>query len=320
MVEQGDGLAFYYLFIDGIGLGEPVDHNPFHIHANHIFQHLAGKEPGDEVSREFLCIPADAHMGYSGLPQSATGQTSLWTGMNGPASMGRHMTGFPGPTLIRVIEQYSMIKLLNESGKRAALLNGYSASYLDRIERKPRLRSASTHVHRVSGQDLFLLEDVVEGRALYMDIDHRFLHRFYPDYAHKLPLADPRERGRQYVKIGKDYDLVIFEYFLTDKAGHNQSMEEAAMTIQVLEPFIEGILEEMDDSDTLVISSDHGNLEDLSTRTHTNNLVPVFLSGKHAKHMSEQIQTLYDIPRAIYECMEADVSLPRPDAMAQVSG
>ncbi|MCB1165292.1 MAG: metalloenzyme [Leptospiraceae bacterium] len=310
-------MSFYYLFIDGIGLGGKEDHNPFHVHAKHLFRHLAGEEPGDSVSSQFLCVPADAHMGFSGLPQSATGQTSLWTGMNGPASMGRHMTGFPGPTLIRVIEQYSMIKLLSENGKKAALLNGYSKAYLDRIERKPRLRSASTHVHRASGQPLFLLEDVLEGRALYMDITHQFLHHFYPDFAGKLPIADPRERGRQYVKIGREYDLVLFEYFLTDKAGHNQSMEEASMTIQILEPFIEGILEEMDPlEDTLVISSDHGNMEDLSTKTHTNNLVPVFLSGKYASDMAGQIKYLYDIPRAIFNCMDFDSGLPDPLAMA----
>ncbi|MBI40696.1 MAG: metalloenzyme [Leptospiraceae bacterium] len=310
-------MSFYYLFIDGIGLGEPGPENPFHIHSKTLFQYLAGKQPRDDVSSQFICIPADAHMGFSGLPQSATGQTSLWTGMNGPASMGRHMTGFPGPTLIRVIEEYSMIKLLKEAGRSAALLNGYSQAYLDRIERKPRLRSASTHVHRVSGQELFLLDDVVEGRALYMDINHQFLHRFYPDYAHHLPLADPLERGRQYVKIGSHYDVALFEYFLTDKAGHNQSMEEAAMTIQLLEPFIEGILEEMDPAlDTLVISSDHGNLEDLSTKTHTNNLVPVFLSGAHAEQMSTKIQSLYDIPRAIFEALEFPANLPHPEAMA----
>ncbi|MCB1170905.1 MAG: metalloenzyme [Leptospiraceae bacterium] len=311
-------MSFYYLFIDGIGLGEPTENNPFHLHASHLFRYLAGKNPEDDLSREFLCIPADAHMGFSGLPQSATGQTSLWTGMNGPASMGRHMTGFPGPTLIRVIEEYSMIKLLTEGGKRAALLNGYSKAYLERIEKKPRLRSASTHVHRVSGQDLFMLDDVVEGRALYMDIDHQFLHRFYPDYAHKLPIANPRERGRQYVRIGGEYDVALFEYFLTDKAGHNQSMEEAAMTIKVLEPFIEGILEEMREEDTLVITSDHGNLEDLSTRTHTNNLVPVFLAGKHAQTMSGMIRTLYDVPRAIFHAMGFSANLPEPDAMAAV--
>lgn len=313
-------MSFYYLFIDGIGLGEPGPENPFHTHSRTLFQHLAGKEPDDEISRQFICIPADAHMGFSGLPQSATGQTSLWTGMNGPASMGRHMTGFPGPTLIRVIEEYSMIKLLTDSGRKAALLNGYSQAYLDRIEKKPRLRSASTHVHRVSGQELFLLDDVAEGRALYMDINHQFLHRFYPDYAHRLPLADPRERGRQYVKIGRDYDLVLFEYFLTDKAGHNQSMEEAAMTIQLLEPFIEGILEQMDPAtDTLVISSDHGNLEDLSTKSHTNNKVPVFLAGAHAQAMSSEIETLYDIPRAIYRAMDFSADLPHPEAMASAA-
>tara|TARA_B100001939_G_scaffold348099_1_gene372625 strand:+ start:3552 stop:4196 length:645 start_codon:yes stop_codon:yes gene_type:complete len=214
-----------------------------------------------------------------------------------------------------------MIKRLTEGGKSAALLNGYSQAYLDRIERKPRLRSASTHVHRVSGQELFLLEDVAEGRALYMDINHQFLHRFYPDYAHRLPLADPVERGRQYVKIARDYDLAIFEYFLTDKAGHNQSMEEAAMTIQILEPFIEGILEEMNPlEDTLVISSDHGNLEDLSTKTHTNNQVPVFLAGAHAEEMSRKISTLYDIPRAIYDAMGFDAGLPHPEAMAATPG
>jgi hypothetical protein len=36
-----------------------------------------------------LCVP--------GLPQSATGQAALLTGLNAPELMGRHIEGFPPP-------------------------------------------------------------------------------------------------------------------------------------------------------------------------------------------------------------------------------
>lgn len=304
-----------YLFIDGVGLGEnDPDRNPFSRYALSYLSAPGGRSPSESTPAGWEMAETDAHLGFDGLPQSATGQTSLWTGTNGVRAMQRHKTGFPGPTLIRVIREYSVIKAFHEAGRPAALLNAYSDDYIDRIEAKPRLKSASTHVHTASGQRLKRLEDLEHDDALYMDITHEIMHQLYPDAAGRFPVIDARQRGRDLVGIARRYELSVFEFFLSDKAGHDQSFESAEWVIRTLEDFIAGIVEAIDPAEELLlITSDHGNLEDLSTKSHTNNKVPTFAFGNHAAQVPGRIRRLTDIVPFIYEKAGLDVTLPGGD-------
>ncbi len=295
-------VSIIYLFIDGIGIG-PDDRtsNPFSRHAGSVLSVCSDSTRPDSLSRDFLFLPLDAAMGVDGLPQSATGQTSLWTGVNAPQILGRHLTGFPGPTLRAVIDEYSIIKRFKNEGFAATLLNAYSEKFLKKLESMPRFASASTHTQRASGQKLFTLADLEKGRALYMDITHQIMHEYYPETRERFPIVDAKTRGADLVRISQDYELVIFEYFLSDKAGHSQDFDAARFVIESLEQFIQGTCEAMGPDDTLIISSDHGNLEDLSTKTHTRNPVPLLVYGKLAESFTSGVEHLYDIPRRLYE-------------------
>ena len=291
-----------YLFIDGIGFGaDDPEVNPFARFARSFLKELADKQWPERPTGWHTAI-TDAHMGFPGLPQSATGQTALWTGINGSAAMGHHKTGFPGPTLIKVIQEHSIVKVFTDHGRRATLLNAYGDKYIERIKTKPRFKSASTHVQLASGQPLLTMEDLAQGRALFMDITHEIMHRFYPEAREQFPVADPRERGQALAGIARDHDLVLFEYFLTDKVGHDMNWESAEKIIAHLEDFVEGLIEAMDpERDLLLITSDHGNMEDLSTKTHTHNKVPTFAYGQGAHQIPDRITALTDIPPLIYE-------------------
>ncbi len=50
---------------------------------------------------------------------------------------------------------------------------------------------------------------------------------------------------------------------------------------------------------TLVICSDHGNLEDLSVKTHTRNLALTISAGKSAKAIAESVTDITQIKKAI---------------------
>lgn len=293
-------MSIIYLFLDGVGLGDnDPDRNPYSRYA-HSFLSAAGGKTGNTPGN-WTVVETDASLGYPGLPQSATGQTALWTGVNGARAMGRHMTGFPGPTLIRVIERYSIIKRLCEAGLRCSLMNAYTHSYIERIQQRPRLASASTHVQRVSGQRLKTVDDLEQNDALYMDITHEIMHQIYPDLAERFPTQSARQRGADFARIASNYDLCLFEFFLTDKAGHEQSFEMCAWCIQVLEEFLDGLCAAMDPQrDLLVIASDHGNSEDLSVKTHTHRAVPTFLFGNGAEAGAKSIRSLIDIPPFLY--------------------
>lgn len=254
--------------------------------------------------------PVDAQLGIEGKPQSATGQTSLWTGINGPRVMGRHQTGFPGPTLIRVIKEYSIVKKVRDSGRQATLLNAYREDYLKRLQKHPRLTSVSTHVQLASGQPLKMLDDLEKKEAIFMDITHEIMHRFFPELKERFPAESPHARGRDLAVMARKYDLALHEYFITDRAGHDQDFELAGKIIPLLEEFIRGVVEGLNAAeDLLLVTSDHGNLEDLSTKSHTENQVPAFAYGKNAEKLVRRVRSLIDIPAFIYELLDMDVDL-----------
>ncbi|MCE9597365.1 MAG: metalloenzyme [Spirochaetia bacterium] len=303
-----------YIFVDGIGFGPANEAtNPFTLHSKSFFAPLGGK-PATATPEGLVLFPVDAALGMPGLPQSATGQTSLWTGLNGPEIMGRHMTGFPGPTLIKVIKEHSIIKRFYENGKKAALANAFSDVYARRIRDKPRLTGASTHVHLASGQPLKTLDDLARGDAVYMDITHEMMHRFFPEIKDRFPVRDPREVGQDTARLASKYDLLIYEFFLSDKAGHNQSFEEAKWVIENLEKFLMGVCETLRPEDTMLLTSDHGNLEDLSTKTHTLNKVPAMGFGRGVEGMRDAISSIADFPAFIYKLSGLEVQLPASSA------
>ncbi|MBI3395078.1 MAG: metalloenzyme [Spirochaetia bacterium] len=301
------------MFIDGIGIGKnDPDTNPFARYAGSFLSLLAEKSPARPLPVGLTARETDAAMGIKGLPQSATGQTSLWTGVNGPILMGRHLNAFPGPTLRKVIQEYSIIKCLTEAGKKATLLNAYNDAYLKRLEKKPRFASTSTLLQRASGKPLLSFEDLKANRAMYMDITHHLMHQFYPESDKEFPLMDPFERGRDIVKMSREYDLAIYEYFLTDKVGHAQDFMQAETLISHLERFFEGIAAELNqETELLIITSDHGNMEDLSRKTHTSNPVITYALGKGSEQINERVRALYDIPPVIYDLL--GVAFPVPE-------
>jgi len=65
-------------------------------------------------------VPVRTDMGIDGIPQSATGQTALFTGYNAAKIMGMHMQGFPGPKLREVICSRNLFSNLMEKGKKVA--------------------------------------------------------------------------------------------------------------------------------------------------------------------------------------------------------
>lgn len=284
-----------YIFLDGVGLGKSnPEVNPFARFQNRFFGAHAGKNftmPGEVIT-------TDAHMGIPGLPQSATGQTALFTGYNGPQILGRHVNGYPTFTLRPYFKEKNILRLLNEAGFNATLLNSYSPMYLKRLEhpRAERMLSASSLMQRYSGKPYFTTDDYLAGRSLYMDMSNWFLRK----HGLNIALVRPYENGRRLVQIARTYDLVIFEYFFTDKVGHEQSWGAAKRILRHVDDFLSGVWDELNPArETVVISSDHGNMEDLTTKTHTDNPVGTWAHGHQARRFTDGVKSLMDIPRVI---------------------
>jgi hypothetical protein len=302
-----------YVFIDGVGFGSNNPQtNPFARYSRSFFKPLAGLEiPTESLFSMAYYIPTDANMGKKGLPQSATGQTSLWTGVNTPAILDRHVSGYPSFTLKKILAEFSVIKILEERGKKASFLNCYSPPFFEKIQNDQKHLSASTFTQLAGQKKLRDFKDLEEYRGLFMDITHRLLKKFAGEFlAPDHPLMqerDPFEMGKLAVRLAREEDLTMFEYFLTDKVGHSMDWDMARQIIGDVEAFMEGIASEMNlDEELLIVSSDHGNLEDLTEKVHTTNLVPTVLLGKRAEAIKQDIQTLADIVPCIYKLLNID--------------
>ncbi len=214
--------------------------------------------------------PVDACLGVPGLPQSATGQTALFTGVNAPALVGDHVTAYPTTPLRQVIAEHSLLKQAAEAGAQVTSANAYSERYWDMVRDGERRLSASTLTIMASGAPFRTLQDLLEGRAVLWDITHEVATGHL---GFELPLVAPEEAGARLARLAAQYDLVLYESFLTDLAGHGRV--DPAWVLVRLDAFLGGILDARSPDTTLVVCSDHGNLEDAGTKIHTTNPVPL---------------------------------------------
>jgi bisphosphoglycerate-independent phosphoglycerate mutase (AlkP superfamily) len=248
-------------------------------------------------------------MGIKGIPQSGTGQTAIFTGYNAPQIMGRHVAGFPPFSLRDYLKSKSLLNKFIEFGYKGSLVNAYSPRYFEMLEkhkRYERLMSASTLMQLGSGQKLLDLNDLSEGRAVYMDMTHWVLRKYEPWVApRKAKVA-----GRILMDIARNYNLVIYEYFFPDKVGHDGGFVKAKKVISHMNDFLSGVWENIDPENELVIvCSDHGNFEDLSRADHTENPIPGIFYGCGEDLLSDLVKVLYDIPRTIYKLMNIEFNI-----------
>ena len=126
-------LMILFLFLDGVGLGKnAAGVNPFVAAKTPFLEYLLGGKLTEHLEMKDLSSlvfrALDARLGYEGLPQSATGQTTLLTGKNGAEIMGRHYGPYPGPTLKAVLDQGTLF-----SGT-SCLANVYPPGYFRALE------------------------------------------------------------------------------------------------------------------------------------------------------------------------------------------
>ena len=135
-----------FLFLDGFGLAPAGPDNPLSsVPMPHLARLLSGPLVLETVAGlagdDGLVLRAvDACLGVPGLPQSATGQTSLFTGVNAAALLGEHVTAHPTARLREVIAEHSILKRAVEAGKRAFFANAHSERFWEMVrEGKRRL-------------------------------------------------------------------------------------------------------------------------------------------------------------------------------------
>ena len=280
-------------FIDGLGIGLRGPQNPL--------DGLDEAEPLAVFQNETLStihhgivVPTDACLGIEGRPQSASGQTTILTGVNVPQTLGYHKQGFPNAAMLEILREHSIFLQLNRAGvKPITFANTYTQRF---FEERPRWVSATTAAVEAAGLQFNTLADLNAGRAVYQDFTNAMLIERGED----VEIRTAEESAAVLAKIVSEHRFTLYEYFITDKVGHLQDMKAARAVLQNLAWLIREVLARIDLSRTSVIlTSDHGNVEDLSTRNHTLNAVPTIVWGTNQDRIAGSIKTLADITPTI---------------------
>lgn len=283
------------LFVDGLGIGgdDPAT-NPVVGGACPILARLLSEESS----------PLDACLGVPGLPQSATGQAALLTGVNAPRAMGRHVEGFPGPALREIVHSHNILRRTAAAGLRATFANAY---FMDAVTMAAIRRPSVTTVAAMStGVSLRGSDDLRANRAVYQDLTRESLRaRGYDG-----PRVEPEESGAHLAALAGEHDLTLFEYFQTDRAGHSGDFSRAVEVLARYDRFLGEALRFAERPGCLaVLSSDHGNIEDMGVATHTRNPVPAAARGAGAVAFRSRLRQLTDVAPAIAEVLGIPASL-----------
>ena len=185
--------------------------------------------------------------------------------------MGRHYGPWPGPTLKRTLDKGTLFAEVVSAGGRAVLANAFPPGYFLALSEGKQKVNVPVYAAQQAGVKLLTQTDYEAGNAVSADLDGQYL-------GEPQPLA---EAGARLARITAEADLTFFDFWLSDTAGHRWTFAEAVKLTEKLDGFLAGVVPALG-STTLLLTSDHGNLEDKSTRSHTRNPVPLLAVGPHA--------------------------------------
>jgi 2,3-bisphosphoglycerate-independent phosphoglycerate mutase len=301
------------IFMDGVGLGlDDAQINPFVRADMPVLRSLLEGQPLAAGTAPFLgssstLLALDACLGVPGLPQSATGQATLLTGQNIPGNIGYHYGPKPDKTVAKHLKNGNLFNSLKSRGLRAALLNAYPPRYFEAIASGRRIYSAIPLAVTSAGLPLKTDLDLNAGLALAAD----FTAQGWRDHLGLVdtPVLPAHKAGEQLANLASQYHFSMFEYWLSDYAGHRQDMNQAVLLLEEFDQVLSGLLNVWEStSDLILITSDHGNLEDVSTRRHTLHSVPALLVGPTniRKRFAENLSTIAGIAPSILDVVSTN--------------
>ena len=259
---------------------------------------LSFKTKSPESFLNGVVVPTDPTLGVEGRPQSASGQTTILTGINAPKLLGYHKQGFPNKALLEIIQAHSIFRQLKEAGvEPITFANAYTSRF---FEERPRWISATTAAVEAAKMSFRTLEDLIEDNAVYQD----FTNRLLLERGEVVAQRSPDEAATVLANIASSHRFTLYEYFITDKIGHAQDMAAAKTVLAELASFIRHLLTKLDlERTTVILTSDHGNIEDLSSRNHTLHQVPTIIWGAHRGRAADRIKSLVDITPTIVDLL-----------------
>ena len=282
------------IMVDGLGV-------PPEGWENSIFAKLCSPEFVRLFSEN--SIPLDATLGVEGIPQSATGQTALFTGKNASQIVGTHLSGFPGPRLKSILKENNIFLELIKKGHSAMFANSYARYPLDLVI-NTRFASVTSVMLSTYAEKALATEELLNGQAVFHDITRESVAEQF-----ELPTITPEEGAIHLLNVSSKYDFVLFEYFRTDKAGHTGDEKELCIVLREFSAFLLNLRKNLPLETGLLLCSDHGNCEDLNSKQHTLNKVPLLmLNMKTPSPIPSSITDVYDVILQYFEKNESHMT------------
>ena len=301
---QAAARRIIFLFLDGVGLGsdDPAVNPLARAHLPTLSNLLTGApltaSSGRITTSDATLTPLDATLGVPGRPQSATGQATLLIGRNVPQLVGEHYGPRPHAPVRAIVQAGTLLSQVRDAGKRFIFVNAYPPGYFEVVNRGRRVLSVMPLAAVSAGQALLTHEDLLAGRGFSADFTNEGwrTHLSFAD----APLLTPEQAGRNLAVLAQAFDFVLFEHWLTDVQGHGQEMDAAVANLEAFDGFLGGLIAASDLAQTLiVVTSDHGNVEDLGVRQHTMNAVPGLFIGADHVAVAAQVHDLTDLAPAL---------------------
>jgi len=245
--------------------------------------------------------PIDACLGVEGLPQSATGQATMFTGVNCPKAMGRHCEGFPGPSLRTIIEDNNLFLQLKKRGKSVKFADAYLVDSADELAAR-RYKSVTTVMALTTPEVITTADDLADDRALMQDLTRETIQDRYPD----IPVIPPQRAAEHLFAIARDHDFTLYEFFQTDVSGHSMDYARACKVLRTYDRFLAALVRFTEAAGiTLVMTADHGNIENMTDRGHTRNPVPFIAFGPRERALRDAVESLQDVTPSILAAFDA---------------
>jgi len=283
-------LKIIFLFVDGIGLRESAADNPVNSEVCPTLWRLIEKHSK----------PIDACLGVDGPPQSATGQATMFTGVNCPMAMGRHCEGFPGPALRKIVESDNLFLQLKKLGKKIRFADAYLVDSVDELASR-RFKSVTTVMALTVPESVATADDLISDNALMQDLTRETIQDRYPN----IPIIPPQRAAEHLFAIALKNDFTLYEFFQSDVAGHSMDYARACAVLRVYDRFLAALTRYAEAAKiTIVLTSYHGNVESMGERGHTRNPVPLIVVGPQEEDMRNSIDSLSDVAPSILKAFK----------------
>ena len=205
-------------------------------------------------------LPLDATLEVEGLPQSGTGQATLLTGQNCAVLHGHHFGPWVPVGLRPLVQDESWLRRAADGGLRLAFANAYPADWPGTGPGRRRVAGPP-----LAAQAAGLLTRHVDALARKQAVASEIVNTGWRRWLGETtaPRITPEVAGGVLATITAAHDLTFFAHYSTDTAGHRGGMEGAVAALERVDRFLDGLLAALPTGTTLLVVSDHGNIEDV---------------------------------------------------------